>query len=476
MLQRFEPDKSARVLVAGDLILDRYVHGVSERISPEAPVPVVRVSGTEERPGGAANVALNIRSLGVGTQLAGITGADEAAGALEKMLGAAGVQCAFLEEAAVSTITKIRVISQHQQLLRLDHEQHYSLGEELARCFAGILPGSSCVVLSDYAKGTLGHAPAMIAAARALGIPVLLDPKGADFNRYRGATLLTPNLREFEAVVGQCRDDAQIEERGRALCRELGLQGLLVTRGEHGMTLIEVAGRGAMHLPARTHEVFDVTGAGDTVIGVAAAALASGYPMSRAVEFANVAAGLVVEKLGTASVNLDDLNSALVPPALSTHGMVERADLVGLVRRARARGERIVMTNGCFDLLHPGHVEYLEQARQLGERLLVVVNSDASVARLKGRDRPLNPLASRMRLLAALACVDWVSSFDEDTPAALVAEVLPDVLVKGGDYTADEIAGADTVRAHGGRVEILPFVEGHSTSALLSALTAGRRK
>lgn len=475
MLQRFEPDQNARVLVAGDLILDRYVHGVSERISPEAPVPVVRVSGTEERPGGAANVALNIRSLGVGTQLAGIVGADDAAAGLENLLEQAGVQCCFLVEAGVPTITKVRIISQHQQLLRLDHEQPYSLGEQLAARFAEILPGCACVVLSDYAKGTLEQVRSMITSARLHGIPVLVDPKGTDFSRYRGATLLTPNLREFEAVVGRCRDQGEMERRGRALCEDLELQALLVTRGEHGMTLVEAAAPGSVHLPARTHEVFDVTGAGDTVIGVTAAAMASGYPAHQAVLFANVAAGLVVEKLGTASVDLLELNSALIPPPLSAHGIVERGNLPGLVSQARARGERIVMTNGCFDILHPGHVEYLEQARQLGDRLLVAINADASVTRLKGRDRPLNPLASRLRMLAALACVDWVTSFDEDTPAALVAEVVPDVLVKGGDYSAGEIAGADSVRAAGGRVEILPFVEGHSTTALLAAIVSRRR-
>lgn len=476
MLQRFEPSPRATVLVAGDVILDRYVHGVTERISPEAPVPVVRVSGTEERPGGAANVALNIRSLGVAVQLTGITGVDDAAASLERLLGQAGVQCRFIAEPAVSTITKIRVISQHQQLLRLDHESAYTSGMELQRRFCALLPGSNCVVMSDYAKGSLLHVQSMIAAAIAAGVPVLVDPKGADFSRYRGATVLTPNQREFEAVVGPCHDEGMLEERGRSLCAELGLAAVLVTRGERGMTLIEPGEAGVLHLPAHAHEVFDVTGAGDTVIGVTAAALASGYPMRHAVEFANIAAGRVVEKLGTAAVELDELNAALAARAGATHRIVPRGELGSVVRRARERGERVVMTNGCFDLLHPGHVEYLEQARRLGDRLLVAVNGDASVTRLKGAGRPVNPLHARMRILSALACVDWVTSFDDDTPAGLVQEIAPDVLVKGGDYSVAQVAGADAVLARGGRVEILPFVPGHSTTALFAAINGGKRK
>lgn len=458
------------MLVAGDVILDRYVHGVTERVSPEAPVPVVRVSGTEERPGGAANVALNIRSLGLAVQLAGITGADDAAATLERQLAAAGVHCHFVPEPALTTVTKVRVISQHQQLLRLDHESTYTRGADLERVFLSLLAQCACVVLSDYAKGTLACAQSMIAAARAAGIPVLVDPKGADFHRYRGATLVTPNQREFEAVVGPCPDDATLEARGRALCADLDLAAVLVTRGERGMLLVEPAGAGAVHLPARALEVFDVTGAGDTVIGVTAAALASGYPLRRAVEFANVAAGRVVEKLGTAAVTLDELNAALAGGDGAAHRIVARDAAAELLRHARARGERVVMTNGCFDILHAGHVEYLDQARRLGDRLLIAVNADASVTRLKGAGRPVNPLPARMRVLAALGCVDWVTSFEEDTPAALVGELAPDVLVKGGDYTVAAVAGADIVLGRGGRVEILPFVPGHSTSAVMAAI------
>ena len=476
MLHHFQPRSSARVLVVGDVILDRYVHGVSERISPEAPVPVVKVTATEERPGGAANVALNVRSLGVDVQLLGITGVDAAAATLEQQLVGAGIQCQFVTQTGLPTITKVRVLSQHQQLLRMDYESEYARSEVLVSRFAQLLPGIACVVLSDYAKGSLGGVRELISQAVAAGTMVLVDPKGVDFNRYRGATLLTPNQREFEAVAGKCRDDAELEARGRALCRELGLKAMLITRGERGMTLIESGKGEALHLRTRTHEVYDVTGAGDTVIGVTAAGLASGYALAQAVEFANAAAGLVVAKLGTAAISLVELNQALMPMTPAARRIVGPDQIAGVVRAARESGKRIVMTNGCFDLLHPGHVEYLEQARGLGDRLLVAVNSDASATRLKGAGRPINPLASRLRLLAALACVDWVTSFEEDTPAELVARVRPDVLVKGGDYRIDQVAGAETVQGYGGRVEVLPFLPGHSTSNMVATIVAGNRK
>ncbi|MBI1733319.1 MAG: bifunctional D-glycero-beta-D-manno-heptose-7-phosphate kinase/D-glycero-beta-D-manno-heptose 1-phosphate adenylyltransferase HldE [Gammaproteobacteria bacterium] len=472
MLQEFEPRRDAGILVVGDVMLDRYVYGVSERISPEAPVPVIRITGSEERPGGAANVALNIKSLGMDVQLIGITGADDAAASLLRLLSGAGIQCHLASLPELPTITKVRVISQQQQLLRLDYESHQARGDACVPIFQKLLADAACVVLSDYAKGALDRVGDMIDAAAAAGKSVLVDPKGADFGRYRGATMLTPNQREFEAVVGPCRDDDDLEAKGRKLGAELGLRALLVTRGERGMTLIEMAGGDCAHMRAHSHEVFDVTGAGDTVIGVAAAAIASGYSLRQAVNFANVAAGKVVERLGTAALSVAELNAALVPARPASSRMIEPDRIRDIARAARLRGERVVMTNGCFDLLHAGHVEYLETSRRLGDRLLVAVNSDASVRRLKGAGRPLNPLAARMRVLAGLACVDWVTWFSEDTPAMLVEQLRPDVLVKGGDYTIDQVAGAQTVQSYGGRVEILPFIAGHSTSAVIAAIAA----
>ncbi|SFM48743.1 D-alpha,beta-D-heptose 7-phosphate 1-kinase /D-beta-D-heptose 1-phosphate adenylyltransferase [Ectothiorhodospira mobilis] len=458
----------ARVVVAGDLMLDRYWSGPAARISPEAPVPVVQVTGVEERAGGAANVAVNLARLGVGVALGGITGADEAGDTLARLLQAEGIACALLRDPHRPTITKLRVMSRHQQLLRLDFEAPLE-GDHpaaLGRTLEPHLAGAGALVLSDYGKGTLADAPALIARGRAAGLPVLVDPKGRDFSRYRGATVLTPNLAELEAVVGACPRDDLLLEQGERLRRELGLEALLVTLSERGMLLIR-EGQDPLHLPTRAREVFDVTGAGDTVIAVVAAALAAGQGMAEAAALANLAAGRVVGKLGTGHVTPAELRAAMRGHQGGWSGRMTQAELLDAVAEARGRGERIVMTNGCFDILHAGHVDYLERARRLGDRLVVAVNDDASVARLKGDARPVNPLERRMAVLSGLASVDWVVPFAEDTPERLICAVAPDVLVKGGDYRPEAIAGGDCVRRAGGRVEVLPFVEGASTSGLI---------
>jgi len=298
---------------------------------------------------------------------------------------------------------------------------------------------------------------------------VLVDPKGRDFTRYRGASLLTPNLGEFEAVVGATRSDEQIVERGQALCDELDLGALVVTLSERGMVVI-ADGQDAIFQPARVREVFDVTGAGDTVIATLAAALAVGSSLADAAALANLAAGIVVRKIGVASATASELRLALHEQGLGGRGLLSGDEAPVIAAEARARGERIVMTNGCFDILHTGHVAYLEEARTLGDRLIVAVNDDASVMRLKGAGRPINPLDDRMAVLAGLASVDWVVPFAEDTPADLIGRVLPDVLVKGGDYKADDIAGADAVIRNGGRVEVLTFKPGRSTTAIIESL------
>jgi D-beta-D-heptose 7-phosphate kinase/D-beta-D-heptose 1-phosphate adenosyltransferase len=467
------------VLVIGDVILDRYVHGDTTRISPEAPVPVVRVTATEERPGGAANVALNLRSLGIAVELAGITGEDAAADVLADLLRNAGVNCRLVRHPGFPTVTKLRVISQHQQLLRLDYEESTVAPQDggLFDLCAARLPGCNCLVLSDYAKGSLARAGEFVDMAKSRGVPVLVDPKGSDFRRYRGASVLTPNLREFEQVAGACRDDAELAEKGERLRREVGVAGLLITRGERGMTLVQEAEPRVLHLAAQAHEVYDVTGAGDTVIAALAAALVSGHDLPAAMQYANAAAGLVVEKLGTASVTAAELNASLATVRSGRRGVLAAEEVEVEVAAARQRGERIVMTNGCFDILHPGHVRFLEQARGLGDRLLVAVNDDDSVRRLKGPERPVNAHADRMAVLAALACVDWVTGFGADTPRDLIAKIGPDVLAKGGDYRPEQVAGAAEVRAAGGQVAILPFIQGHSSSTVIDAVAraAGRR-
>jgi D-beta-D-heptose 7-phosphate kinase/D-beta-D-heptose 1-phosphate adenosyltransferase len=318
------------------------------------------------------------------------------------------------------------------------------------------------VVLSDYGKGTLAHATDLIQAARAAGKPVLVDPKRQDYAAYRGATLVTPNMSEFEAVVGVCGDESELVSKGEALMQAHDLEGLLVTRSEKGMSLLR---RGAepVHIPAQAREVFDVTGAGDTVISAMAVAMASGLDWAEAAGLANVAAGIVVGKLGAATVSAPELRRALQQQSATDCGVMNEPDLLEAVEDARAHGESIVMTNGCFDILHVGHVKYLQQARSLGDRLVVAVNDDESVRRLKGESRPIVPLEQRMEVLAALASVDWVVAFSEDTPERLICHLRPDVLVKGGDYQPHEIAGHECA----GEVKVLQFVEGSSSSRII---------
>lgn len=460
---------NARVMVVGDVMLDRYWSGSSSRISPEAPVPVVRIAGSEDRAGGAANVAANVVAVGARAVLAGLVGDDPEAASLQACCARAGID-ARLQRTAPRTTVKLRVLAQHQQLLRLDFEQipdetALAVTSELARLVADV----GALVLSDYAKGALRAPRQWIELAHRAGKPVIVDPKSRDFARYAGADLITPNSAEFEAVVGTCRDDAELATRGAELCRQHGFGGVLVTRGERGMSLIR-PDAAPLHLKAQARDVYDVTGAGDTVCAIAASALSAGSDLANATMLANIAAGLVVGKLGTAVVTHDELLAA-VHPHRSAPGTDVTTSLAAIAA-ARARGERIVMTNGCFDLLHAGHVRYLEEAATLGDRLVVAVNTDASVRRLKGPTRPVNPLAQRMEVLAGLRAVDWVVPFDEDTPRRLIAAIGPDVLIKGGDYRVADIAGADEVLERGGQVLTLPYHDGLSTTRILDAARA----
>lgn len=463
----------ARVLVCGDVMLDRYWQGLAQRISPEAPVPIVQVRSQTERPGGAANVAVDVAALGGHCTVIGVVGDDAASSVLSQRLHMGGVDALLIQSQTTKTTEKLRVISQNQQLLRIDFDGEAVADEvsaaALSSRFAAVLPAANIVVLSDYGKGALSGVAGLIAAARAAHKSVLIDPKGVDWRRYRGATMLTPNWREFTAMVGDCADDLALQTRGEALRADLQLDALLVTRGAQGMTLIRTA-RPLLHLPAMAREVFDVTGAGDTVIATLATALAAGTDLDEACRLSNLAAGIAVGKLGAAIVTASELRTALAVPEASVMAP-EALTLTETLLQARDRGERIVMTNGCFDLLHRGHLQYLQAARALGDRLVVAVNDDASVRRLKGATRPVNRLDDRMAALAALRFVDHVLPFSEDTPAALIEQLAPDVLVKGGDYAPDQIAGASAVRARGGNVVVLPYLAGYSTTALLRAAT-----
>jgi len=462
---------SARVLVVGDVMLDRYWQGGTSRISPEAPVPVVRVNGREDSPGGAGNVALNIAALGAAATLVGLVGEDEPGIELESRLGAAGVLCDFEKVPDKPTITKLRVVSRHQQLIRLDFEELFdeASAEAVNRRAEALLAATDIIILSDYAKGSLAKVSQLISMAKKAGVKVLVDPKGSDFTRYRGATLMTPNLSEFEQVVGACPNEETLVARGQQLLKELELEALLITRGEHGMSLIR-SGEPELHIPARARDVFDVTGAGDTVISVLASALAAGSPLPEAVALANIAAGLAVTRVGTVAVSGPELRREVQRDGGSDRGVMTRDQLALAVADARAHGEKVVFTNGCFDIIHAGHVGYLAEARKLGDRLVVAINDDDSVKRLKGEGRPINPVERRMAVVSGLESVDWVVSFSEDTPEALLDAVRPDCLIKGGDYGVDQVVGADIVTAYGGEVKVLSFLDDCSTSAIVDRI------
>lgn len=465
-----------RVLVVGDLILDRYVRGDVPRISPEAPVPVVHVRSEEVRAGGAANVAANVASLCGRPLLVGVCGSDAAGRQLKEQVVAAGVPAGGIRvDPGRPTIEKTRILARHQQMLRVDREEASGIGRALeARLVAQLqkLAGKvDAVILSDYAKGLL--TPRIIAAACALGAEVLVDPKGRDFERYRGAHGLTPNAAEAEAATG-C-DTSTIEGCRAAatqLLERIGLRWVVITRGARGIYWRTADGAEG-DAPTRARSVFDVTGAGDTVIAVLALARAAELPLAEAVELANAAAGLVVERLGAASVTPAELAGALAHGFSTASKVVTREGAASLSHRYAAQGRRVVLTNGCFDLLHAGHVQSLEFARSQGDLLFVAVNDDASVRRAKGSGRPVQALLQRMRVLAALSCVDAVFPFAEDTPEKVVPAIAPAVLVKGADWRDKGVVGRGFVEAHGGRVVLAPLVDGLSTSALIDRIRRG---
>ena len=460
-----------RVLVVGDVMLDRYWSGDTSRVSPEAPIPIVHVREQHDRAGGAGNVALNVAALGATASILGLIGKDKDGDLLEKKLLEANVESILQRTDSAPTITKLRVLSRHQQLIRLDFEEepHQFSAEKQLQEFKQQLPYTDMVILSDYNKGVLNHALALIEAARSANVPVLVDPKKPSFGAYRGATLLTPNMKEFQDAVGPVADLTELEAKAREQIVEHDLQGLLITRSEHGMSLIPRNGN-AVHIPTLAREVFDVTGAGDTVIATLACAIAAGQSWSKAMALSNLAAGISISKIGAATVSVPELRRALHEEQFSGVNVVTPQQLKILVADAQAQGEKVVMTNGCFDILHAGHIAYLEEAKTLGNRLIVAVNDDGSVRRLKGESRPVNPLDQRMTVLAGLRAVDWVVPFSEDTPAKLIADILPNVLVKGGDYQVAQVAGADSVLRSGGEVKILCFKEGLSTSAVIQKM------
>ncbi len=469
-----------KVLVVGDLMLDRYILGEVERISPEAPVPIIRHAQRYERPGGAANVAANLAGLGCRAFLAGFWGEDAEKRELADLLDKAGVDTLGVVTGSLPTISKTRIVGRTQQLLRLDIESREAIPAiEIQRLTERAVEFTSkvhAVILSDYAKGALTAelCEQVIRAARHAGVPVLADPKTPDFSKYTGATTICPNLSELSAATGISAQhpDAMLAA-GRALVTEHELGFLTVTMSEKGIRVLDADGS-SFHSPARAREVFDVSGAGDTVIATLAASLAGGLQVHTAVELANLAAGIVVGKVGTVPIAGHELVAALTPSSGINSGekVLDLDRVIHRVAEWRAAGETIVFTNGCFDLLHVGHITLLEDCRRFGSKLVLGLNTDASVSRLKGPHRPIVGERERARVMSALAAVDVVVLFDEPTPLELIRALQPNVLVKGGDYTVETVAGHEDVLASGGRVEIVPIVEGFSTTNIVKKMAA----
>lgn len=473
------PQSDRWVLVIGDLMLDRYLVGDVQRISPEAPVPVVLLKQQNDRAGGAANVAANLAELGVETHIAGCVGQDTEASILLGLINRLGISTdAVIHSETRPTTAKTRVMSSHQQIVRIDQESAEAFNQaestELrVRIDEALKNKPAIVILSDYAKGVLSDTmcKAIIKECNFAGIPVIADPKGLDYSKYQGATALTPNKKETAEACGvSINDNSALLASAKELKKKLGLQFLAVTRGEEGISLLEASEE--HHIAATAKQVFDVSGAGDTVIATLAAGLIHGLTAQQALELANTAAGIVVGKVGTVPINHDELLNELSSKDATEQAdkITDLANLTNKVAAWKAAKQKIVFTNGCFDLLHAGHVTYLEAAKKTGDKLILGLNTDRSVSALKGPTRPVIHENDRARVLAALEAVDAVILFDEDTPLNLIHAIKPDVIVKGDDYTEDQVVGGKEVKSWGGEVKLIPLVQGRSTSKIIEKM------
>lgn len=471
----FAHSSEIRCLVIGDLMLDEYLWGRADRISPEAPVQVVDVIREELRLGGAGNVVHNLAALGAQVSVCSVVGEDQNGRELLAQFSNHKIDTsAIFADHDRRTSRKTRVVASHQQIVRIDRESREALPaaveRQLCLWIADHAHEHNVIVLSDYNKGVLTPLviAAAITAAAKNGIPVLVDPKGTDFTRYSGATLLTPNRKEAEAASGiTIKDDISLAKAAEAIMSAAALKHLLITRSEEGMSLFSKGGE-IVHIPTVAREVFDVSGAGDTVLATLAVGIASGFSMAESARLANVAAGIAVGKLGTSTVTPQEIIDAVSLSHKDSHSKIKSRDVLShIIAAEKNRGKTIVFTNGCFDLLHAGHVKYLQKARNLGDLLVLGLNSDTSVRRLKGAKRPLIDQEERAHLLAALDCIDYVTVFDEDTPLELITSLKPDILAKGGDYSLENVVGRDIVESYGGRVELVTFVDGKSTTSII---------
>ena len=493
---KWELDKIevCHIRVVGDIMLDRYLWGDVKRISPEAPVPVFHIKRRSEVIGGAGNVVSNLAGLGCTVSVIGVRGPDEAGLRLNQLMQNGHIRNLTIESPEHPTITKTRVVSSGQQLIRLDDEEEKPLdpgiGQEVLRSAKDLIGEVKAIILSDYGKGLLqikGLGQALISIGRDRGIPVFVDPKGQDWERYQGATCVTPNTKELELVSGaEIGDNEQLLAVMRNTLKRFELQWLLVTRGSLGMYLMSRDGR-ATHIPARARQVYDVSGAGDTVISTVAFGVAGRLDFPDAARLANLAAGIVVGKLGTQPINMIELKASLHAGDGMLYGnyiskVASRGAASVQIEAWKAGGNKIVFTNGCFDLLHPGHIHLLHKAKELGNRLVVGLNADISVSRLKGSNRPILKEHDRASILGSLDCVDLVVIFDEDTPENLIRILKPDILVKGADYRMQEVVGREIVEAYGGTVQLIQVLEGYSTTGItekvlkLSAVDSNLRK
>ena len=459
------------VVVIGDIILDRYISGSVDRVSPEAPVPVLRPSTEEIRLGGAANVALNLSSLGAKATLIGVTGKDQPSKQIKELLKQNNIKSS-ISQSKLPTISKLRLLAAQQQLIRIDNEEEF-LDEDWISSLSSYkkqisLNKNKVLIISDYGKGTLKNIPILIREAKKLNKIILIDPKGDDFTKYKSANIITPNFSEFQRVVGSIKNETDLTKKGKELIKFLKLDALLITRGSEGMTLLETLSGKIMRsdFPTEAKDVFDVSGAGDTVIASIGAGLAGNFSLSDSIKLANIAAGIVVGKSGTATVSQSEID----PLLNQAESFLSIDEVKSYSQVLRQNNKKIVFTNGCFDILHAGHVEYLEAAKSLGDELIVGINSDDSVKALKGKGRPINKLTHRVKVLGSLKCVDKVVVFGDTTPIKLIKAIKPNVLVKGGDYKVEEIVGYQAVTKTGGSVVTIPLVKGLSTTNIISKI------
>ena len=473
MINSFNVNENSKILVVGDSILDKYLFGVVERISPEAPVPILKTKTSELRLGGAANVAANIAAMGTKVSLLSICGKDKDAENLKNTLIQKDVKPILISFKREQTISKERIVSNNQQLLRIDDEVAFGIESSsiLLKRFLKIYSNFDAVVLSDYGKGTLTDHQAYINACKKSHIPILIDPKGGDFTKYKNSFAITPNLREFEEIVGQSINKKEIVEKAKKLKNDLNLENLIITLGAEGVMLIDKEENLSI-FSSEAKQVYDVSGAGDTVIAVLSALVAQNNSVQKSLRVANTAAGIVVGRFGTSIVTRKELADKLKSDEANNSDLIKLNDLKNKLEILRKEGKKIVMTNGCFDILHAGHVDYLKKAKNQGDILIVAINSDKSVRELKGEERPINKLKARSAVISGLKSVDFTISFNATTPKRLYEQLKPDVLVKGSDYTGKKIAGSEAVEANGGRIELVEFLEGYSTTSLIRKITS----